>query len=71
MAAIALLPVKAQAAFVFANPTGFDSQTSALSGYDFLGTGDLGVTVPFQGANIRETLENQPKPCENSALISG
>jgi hypothetical protein len=38
--------------FVFANPTGFDSQTSALSGYDFLGTGDLGVTVPFQGANI-------------------
>ena len=52
MAAIALLPVKAHAAFVFANPIGFSSQTSALGVYDFLGTGDLGVTVPFQGTNI-------------------
>jgi hypothetical protein len=25
----------------------------------------------FQRVSARETLENQPKPCENSALISG
>ena len=52
MASIALLPVKAHAAFVFANPAGFGSQTSALSLYDFLGTGDLGVTAPFIGSSI-------------------
>ena len=52
MASIALLPIKAHAAFVFANPTGFSSQSSALSVYDFLGTGDLGVTAPFQGSGI-------------------
>ena len=52
MASIALLPLKAHAAFVFANPAGFGSQTSASSPYDFLGTGDLGVTAPFQGSNI-------------------
>ena len=52
MASIALLPLKAHAAFVFANPAGFGSQTSASSLYDFLGTGDLGVTAPFQGSNI-------------------
>ena len=52
MASIALLPLKAHAAFVFANPAGFGSQTSASSAYDFLGTGDLGVTAPFQGSNI-------------------
>ena len=52
MASIALLPLKAHAAFVFANPAGFGSQTSASSLYDFLGTGDLGVKAPFQGSNI-------------------
>ena len=52
MASIALLPLKAHAAFVFANPAGFGSQSSALSVYDFLGTGDLGVTAPFQGSGI-------------------
>ena len=52
MASIALLPLKAHAAFVFANPAGFGSQTSASSLYDFLGTGDLGVTAPFIGSSI-------------------
>ena len=52
MASIALLPLKAHAAFVFANPAGFESQGKSASSYNFLGTGDLGVTGPFQGANI-------------------
>ena len=52
MAYIALLPLKAHAAFVFANPAGFGSQGASVSTYDFLGTGDLGVTAPFQGSNI-------------------
>ena len=53
MASIALLPVKAHVnAFIFANPAGFGSQGASVSTYDFLGTGDLGVTAPFQGSNI-------------------
>ena len=52
MASIALLPVKAHAAFVFANPAGFGSQGASVSTYDFLGIGDLVVTAPFQGSNI-------------------
>ena len=52
MASIALLPLKAHAAFVFANPAGFESQGKSASSYNFLGTGDLSVTAPFQGSNI-------------------
>lgn len=52
MASIALLPIKAHAAFVFANPAGFPAQGSAPQVYDFLGTGDLSVTAPFQGSEI-------------------
>jgi hypothetical protein len=49
---VALVPSNAQAAYVFADPSGFSSQSSAQSLYDFLGTGDLSISVPFQGPGI-------------------
>ncbi len=48
-----VFPAEAQAnPYIFANPSGFGAQTSGLSVYDFMGTGDLGITVPLQGSNI-------------------
>jgi hypothetical protein len=51
-ASVALVPSNAQAFYVFADPSGFSSQSSAQSLYNFLGTGDLSISVPFRGTGI-------------------